>query len=173
MWQRVEVPPKTRLAKLDEQIENMINHAEKLQRHLERRMQKNQSAAESIGVLARVRRQFDEWIKKSPEQTEHVDVLRERIDAIRSEAAGLRARSAGLVNTPAVVVREADTLLEQTALLKKQTPTTLLRLRYVEIGLPLALSCVSILLTLRYPLTEARWREIKEALDTRHAERVK
>jgi Na+/melibiose symporter-like transporter len=44
-------------------------------------------------------------------------------------------------------------------------------LRFVEIGLPLALSCVSILLTLRYPLTEARWREIKETLDKRHAEK--
>jgi Na+/melibiose symporter-like transporter len=40
----------------------------------------------------------------------------------------------------------------------------------VEIGLPLVLSCVSILLTLRYPLTEARWHEIKAALDKRHAE---
>ena len=37
-------------------------------------------------------------------------------------------------------------------------------MRLVEIGLPLALSCVSILLTLRYPLTEARCYEIKEAL---------
>ena len=42
---------------------------------------------------------------------------------------------------------------------------TLFRLRLVEIGLPLALSIVSILLTLRYPLTEARCYEIKEALE--------
>ncbi len=52
-----------------------------------------------------------------------------------------------------------------------QPPKTLFRLRVVEIGLPLAMSCISILLTLRYPLTEARWREIKEALDKRHANR--
>jgi GPH family glycoside/pentoside/hexuronide:cation symporter len=43
-------------------------------------------------------------------------------------------------------------------------------LRLVEIGLPLALSVVSIFLTLRYPLTEARCYEIKEALKQRRAE---
>jgi Na+/melibiose symporter-like transporter len=39
----------------------------------------------------------------------------------------------------------------------------------VEIGLPLVLSVVSILLTLRYPLTETRCYEIKEALEKRRA----
>ena len=38
-----------------------------------------------------------------------------------------------------------------------------------EIAVPLALSIVSILLTLRYPLTEARCYEIKEALKQRRA----
>jgi Na+/melibiose symporter-like transporter len=75
-----------------------------------------------------------------------------------------------VVATPANVVREADALLKQTTLLKEQTPKTLFRLRLVEIGLPLVLSFVSILLTLRYPLTEARCYEIKEALKKRHAE---
>jgi Na+/melibiose symporter-like transporter len=65
------------------------------------------------------------------------------------------------------VTQAADAILADTRLLKAQTPETLFRLRFVEIGLPLALSCVSILLTLRYPLTEARWREIKAALDKR------
>ena len=49
-------------------------------------------------------------------------------------------------------------------------PQTLFRLRLVEIGLPLALSIVSIFLTLRYPLTEARCYEIKAALQARHAQ---
>ena len=147
-WQRQDVGSEKRLAKIDEQLKSIINNAEKLQLHLEQRM------------------------KKYPTRADHIGLLIERAGAIRSEAAGLQARSPRLVNEPTDVIREADALLQQTALLKRQTPTTLLRLRLVEIGLPLALSCVSILLTLRYPLTEARWREIKEALNRRHAERA-
>ena len=52
-------------------------------------------------------------------------------------------------------------------LLKQQSPTTLFRLRLVEIGLPLVLSIVSIVLTVRYPLTEAHCYEIKDALEER------
>ena len=72
--------------------------------------------------------------------------------------------------TPASLIDEVDEILQQTTQLKKQAPQTLFRLRLVEIGLPLLLSIVSILLTLRYPLTEARCYDIKEALKKRHAE---
>jgi GPH family glycoside/pentoside/hexuronide:cation symporter len=57
-------------------------------------------------------------------------------------------------------------------LLRNQTPTTLFRLRLFEIGVPLLLSVVCIFLTLRYPLTEARCYEIKEALQARHAQQM-
>ena len=49
-----------------------------------------------------------------------------------------------------------------------QAPRTLLWLRIIEIGLPLVLSIISISLTLRYPLTEARCYEIKAQLDARN-----
>jgi Na+/melibiose symporter-like transporter len=42
-----------------------------------------------------------------------------------------------------------------------------------DIGVPLLLSVVSIGLTLRYPLTEARCYEIKALLKQRHAGREK
>ena len=74
------------------------------------------------------------------------------------------------VAAPATLVAEADAILAETPLLKQQAPLTLFRLRLVEIGLPLVLSIVSIWLTLRYPLTEARCYEIKEALKKRRAE---
>jgi Na+/melibiose symporter-like transporter len=96
-------------------------------------------------------------------------LLIERTNAARAEAGSLRARTESLVDKPAEIVRVADALFDQTAQLKKQMPPTLFRLRFVEIGLPLALSVVSILLTLRYPLTEARCYEIKEALKKRQA----
>jgi glycoside/pentoside/hexuronide:cation symporter, GPH family len=91
-------------------------------------------------------------------------------ESIQSDAEKLRDRSADVVLAPADIIRRADALLEQTVQLKKQTPKTLFRLRLVEIGLPLALSCVSILLAWSYPLTESRCYEIKEELKKRRAE---
>ena len=51
--------------------------------------------------------------------------------------------------------------------LTRQAPATLLRMRAVEIGLPLLLSLISLGFAWRYPLTEARSQEIKAALRTR------
>ena len=54
--------------------------------------------------------------------------------------------------------------------LKKQTPYTLSMMRIVEIGTPVLLSIISILLILQYTLTEKRSLEIKELLKARHPE---
>jgi Na+/melibiose symporter-like transporter len=66
----------------------------------------------------------------------------------------------------------AGDLLRHSEFLRRQSPETLFRLRLVEISLPLALSVVSILFLLRYPLTERRCYEIKELLKQRRGERV-
>ena len=144
-WPKRNTAEADRIAVVNEQIGRAVANADNLRRHLGERLEKH------------------------PDQAEHIDTLLERTDAVRAQAEALQERGASLVNTPAEIAREADALLAQTNLLKMQPPKTLFRLRVVEIGLPLAMSCVSILLTLRYPLTEARWREIKEALDKRHA----
>ena len=133
------------MARLSEQIARMVDGTEKLRRH------------------------FAERIEEYPDQTEHIGNLIERTDAIRAEAEGLRANGSRFGDNSAEVVRRADELLQKTTDLKRQTPKTLFRLRLVEIGLPILLSCISIALTLRYPLTESRWYEIKEALKNRHA----
>jgi GPH family glycoside/pentoside/hexuronide:cation symporter len=112
---------------------------------------------------------LDYRLKTHPDQSEHIGTLIARTNSVRAQAETLRERGANLVKAPEQTVREADALLGETNLLKQQPPKTLFRLRLVEIGLPLAMSCISILLALRYPLTEARWREIKAALDRRHA----
>ena len=57
-----------------------------------------------------------------------------------------------------------DKLLPQ---LKQQAPASLLRMRIVEIGLPLLLSLISLLFAWHYPLTEQRCQEIKQALIAR------
>jgi GPH family glycoside/pentoside/hexuronide:cation symporter len=177
-WQKRNANMEGRLASINQQIDNINDNTNKLRRHFEMRLEEKPVSAVRVGFgenvlgfFQRIRLRFDDWIKRSPDQLQHVSLLIERTEAVRSQAAALRAKNAALAASPADVAREAEALLEQTALLKRQTPSTLLRLRFVEIGLPLALSCVSILLTLRYPLTEARWREIKEALNKRHAER--
>ncbi|HEY4234595.1 MAG TPA: MFS transporter [Lacipirellulaceae bacterium] len=145
-WLTQEVDAQARSAEFAKQIENMIANADKLRGH------------------------FVQRLGEHPDQAEHIDPLIEHVDSISSEAKDLRAKSDSLAANPADLINEADKLLEQTTELKKQAPRTLFRLRLVEIGLPLVLSIVSILLTLRYPLTEARCYDIKEALKKRHAE---
>jgi GPH family glycoside/pentoside/hexuronide:cation symporter len=147
-WTTESVEAESRAGSLNKQLDNVISNAQKLRAH------------------------FVERIEKHPNQTEQIGPLIERTDLVRSDAATLRARSASLVTVHADVIREAETILQLTPALKRQSPQTLYRLRLFEIGVPLALSVVSILLTLRYPLTEARCYEIKEALKKRHAERV-
>ena len=67
---------------------------------------------------------------------------------------------------------ELGTIESEMALLKKQTPYTLLMMRVVEIGLPLLLSLISIFFILRYSLTEERSHEIKELIRQRNLERL-
>jgi len=64
---------------------------------------------------------------------------------------------------------ESESINQEIITLKKQTPYTLLMMRVVEIGLPILLSLVSIILIFRYTLTEKRLHEIKELLAARNA----
>jgi len=66
--------------------------------------------------------------------------------------------------TLAVIQSEIKATEQNIVPLKKQTPYTLLMMRIIEIGLPIILSLISILLILRYTLTEKRLVEIKELL---------
>ncbi len=132
-------------AKLTKEIESAIKNAKKLREH------------------------FIDRVEQHPDQAEHLGQLTESTDAVHTKTQSLRASSDSLDADAADLAEKAGSLLQQTTLLKKQTPITLLRLRVVEIGLPLVLSFVSILLTLYYPLTEARCYEIKEELKKRHA----
>jgi Na+/melibiose symporter-like transporter len=116
----------------------------------------------------KLRRHFTQQIEDHPDQKRHLKRLVEQNESVRSQMETLRATVARPDSNSNETVRTAEALLEQMPLLKQQSPKTLLRLRIVEISVPLALSIVSILLTLRYPLTEQRCYEIKEALRRRH-----
>jgi GPH family glycoside/pentoside/hexuronide:cation symporter len=125
---------------------------------------------QAISMTEKLRSHFEERAQEYPAQQGHIAGLIERTDEIRSEAAALRDKITAAPLPSTAVGVELDALLRHMGELKQQAPKTLFRLRLVEIGLPLVMSMVSIALTLRYPLTESRCYEIKEALKRRHAE---
>jgi GPH family glycoside/pentoside/hexuronide:cation symporter len=146
-WQKEDTKTEDRLGTLRNQLSQAIDQSNKLQQHFAKRA------------------------RDYPDQSEHFQQLIQSTAYLRSQIRNeLRASSDNLAADPDQVIRLANNFLQQTTYLKQQAPKTLFRLRLVEIGVPLALSIVSILLTLRYPLTEARSYEIKAALQQRHAE---
>jgi GPH family glycoside/pentoside/hexuronide:cation symporter len=147
-WQREPASTPDRMREFDLQVEQIVKRADELQLSLQRRLE------------------------TQPSLETHIGTLRERLEAIRSAAAAMSDQRANLVAAPDDAVRQADALLEQVGSLRHQSPLTLFRLRLFEIGIPLVLSGVSLALAMRYPLTDARWREIRSALDKRHAERT-
>jgi GPH family glycoside/pentoside/hexuronide:cation symporter len=108
-----------------------------------------------------------EQIEERPDQVDHLRSLIQYADAIRARTEVLREKTATLLAAPTQLLDEVSTLTDQERSLRKQTPATLFHLRLFEIGVPLIVSVVSILLTSKYPLTEARCYEIKQALEAR------
>jgi hypothetical protein len=99
---------------------------------------------------------------------EHYNALIKDVTEVNNQLAGMNTTLA-----PDFLDKELVTIENEIVPLKKQTPYTLLMMRVVEIGLPFLLSILSILLVLRYSLTEKRSREIKDLLNLRNSERSK
>lgn len=110
-------------------------------------------ASSILEHAAKLRSHLQDRLAADPAQAEHTRALLEHLAAVE--------RLAGDAPQLQPVAGE---LAQHAAFLRRQSPATLFRLRLVEIGLPLALSLVSILLVLRYPLTERRCREIERLL---------
>jgi glycoside/pentoside/hexuronide:cation symporter, GPH family len=128
------------------QAEMIVENAGKLRSHLENRLETH------------------------PGQAEHTRALLEHLGSVERLAGDARRVSGA--GDAAQLLRVAGELKQHSEFLRRQSPETLFRLRLVEIGLPLALSVVSILFVLRYPLTEQRCYEIKELLKQRRGELV-
>jgi GPH family glycoside/pentoside/hexuronide:cation symporter len=144
-WQSQNVGPEARTKTLNEQLDKAIFRTDTLRRH------------------------FDGRIQEHPHHAEHIAKLIEQTQALRSTVTALREKSNDLAANPDQVTQQSAALLEQSTSLKHQTPLSLFRLRLFDIGVPLALSVVSILLLLTYPLTEERSFKIKDALAKRRA----
>jgi GPH family glycoside/pentoside/hexuronide:cation symporter len=141
-----DLPLKDRLKTLGDEISAGIKNAMKVKDHFAELARLPEADAERLGHMVR--------------QSESVLAALQSVQVSTDE----------LVANPAQLAETADALQEQTIPLVQQTPQTLFRMRLVEIGVPLALSCLSILLTLMYPLTESRCYEIKAALEKRRGE---
>lgn len=128
--------------------------------------------AQAEQALASTRELEELWherVEAIPSRAEHTTDLLERLRAFQATLQGFSSDLKSTALDPQLTLSQADDLFEQTLPLKEQAPTTLLWMRIVEIAIPIALSVISIVLAIRYPLTEARCNEIKEALKVRNA----
>ena len=133
-------------AALVAQAEMMVENAGKLRSHLENRLETH------------------------PAQAEHTRALLEHLGSVEKLAGDARRASDAGDRRSCCEWRASYCNIRNSC--GGSRPRTLFRLRLVEIGLPLALSVVSILFVLRYPLTEQRCYEIKELLKQRRGELV-
>ncbi len=99
--------------------------------------------------------------------------IKDLLEASRQVKKGLQSLLSKTLLTASNTKEVLNTLDTNLPKLSLQAPHTLLRMRIVEIGLPLLLSLISIWFALRYPLTEQRCLEIKLALDERNSLRIR
>ncbi|MEI7850311.1 MAG: MFS transporter [Kiritimatiellales bacterium] len=120
----------------------------------------------SLKEVGKLRAHFLERSNEVPESGTHVAALLETLDEIER---GINELNAGGLMEPEPLIEQLGRQISTTRRLAEQTPQTLLRLRIIEISLPLVLSIFSLLLTFRYPLSETRVYEIKAELERRKA----
>jgi glycoside/pentoside/hexuronide:cation symporter, GPH family len=149
VWDEEGIRPPARLQELQKEVDAGIREAERLREYF---------AEQPAGIR--------------PDEIERRQRLADLAAAVREDLDALRASSIGLAESPQALKDEANVILQRTVPLKQQREITLFRLRLFEIGLPLVLSIVSLALTFRYPLTEARCYQIKAELERRRAERL-
>jgi GPH family glycoside/pentoside/hexuronide:cation symporter len=112
-----------------------------------------------VGVL-------NERADDASRDAEHLAWLQERLNRVLGHVDALGERVA---SEDSREPRRADLeeLNDAALQLRRQSPRTLFRLRLVEIGLPILLSVVTVVLLFGYPLTEQRCYEIRAELDRR------
>lgn len=108
--------------------------------------------------------------KNKRQSKQHRTALMEELELLLLELGALKSRSTEITKDPRQLLIAIKSMKNKSAKLTQQDPFTLLWLRIIEIGLPLALSIFSILLALKYPLNEARCRKIRTLLDTNQNE---
>lgn len=133
--------------------------------------EQRQSLEEQLKTAARAIQKLEVHFQDQPQGTSRSQaerqLLLEQLEETREAMNGFSPEDGQETLNPQDLQSRAKSALEVSLPLKIQSPTTLLRLRVVEIGLPLTLSVISIWLTLKYPLTEERCYDIKALLEAR------
>ena len=118
-----------------------------------------QSSLESIDAKGKILKLHFEAQQDQTNTREHYDVLLNDLENLKENISSL--------DNQETVLPKLKVILKESQKLTKQSDYTLFTMRAVEIGLPLLLCLISFLLALKYPLTEEKIQEIKEALDQR------
>lgn len=117
---------------------------------------------------AELRAHLETRAEKNPKSQEHYLALLENVKIAEDHLTNLDATL-----DPEIFEQGIRAVDAKIVPLKLQSPLTLLRMRMVEIGLPIFLSLFSVFFILRYALTEERSLEIKELLTIRNRARDK
>lgn len=115
---------------------------------------------------ADLRAHLEARAEKNPKSQEHYLALLENVKIAEDHLTSLDASL-----DPEIFERGIRAVDAKIVPLKLQSPLTLLRMRVVEIGLPILLSIFSMFFVMKYALTEERSLEIKEALTIRNRAR--
>lgn len=124
------------------------------------------------GKLSQTQSDAAELLSHLQAKSSEADKTRDHYAALAQTTRDVSARLSSLPERLDTLDAELVSVQARLAPLTRQPPYTLLMMRVVEIGLPLLACFLSLLLILRYGLTEARNREIKELLARRHAEQA-
>ena len=112
-------------------------------------------------------RHLKNMISEKNQSKTHYDDLVGVTEDINEELSKINHKKSSLA------IKEAfQNIKEKSAKLTQQTPRSLLLMRVIEIGIPLILCMIPIVLTLRYKLTDSRCEEIKRALDARSEQSI-
>jgi len=132
----------------------------------------SEQLTQTLKLAAEFATSLEATVRSNPTDADHTNQLIQNINRITQRTESLQVKASDWVLTPEALHSEVQEILHDATVLSVQAPRTLLWLRIIEIGLPLVLSALSILLTLRYPLTEERCYEIKALLDARKNDEV-
>ncbi|MCK4914068.1 MAG: MFS transporter [Planctomycetes bacterium] len=110
---------------------------------------------------------FNERADKFANSKDHYNQLSEQTGTIMGLINTIPTDNIIDINDANALAIQCTSIADETNILSRQTPTALLRLRVVEIGLPILLCLMSIIALRFYPLTEERVYEIKQLLEER------
>ena len=128
----------------------------------------NEELANARQAAKELQIHFSEQADKFANSKDHYNQLSDQTETILSRIDTIPTNTINNIDDANAMAVQCTAIADETnIILSRQTPIALLRLRIVEIGLPILLCLVSIIALRFYPLTEERVYEIKQLLEER------